>query len=205
VDADPTWVRPVSTLTAFRLYIRHSLAVKASCRGNSAHYRVAGAAGSPERSVFADANAGGGQGRCRLVNIIIYSSCIRWISFARPFGIAKNPTVPRTTTTMAALCSDHESALPWGLVTTSPDDYRMELTTPLQPTSDNSSWDPTAPYAQLLYQALKNAPGKTMKLCEIYDWFRNNIKKEDIGWENSIRSNLSMNAARLLPSLPLRY
>jgi hypothetical protein len=73
------------------LAIRHSLAVKASCHGNSAHYRVAGAAGPPERSVFADAKAGGGQGRCRLVNIISYSSFIRWISFARPFGIAKKP------------------------------------------------------------------------------------------------------------------
>jgi hypothetical protein len=113
----------------------------------------------------------------------------------------KTPTVPRTTATMAALSSDHEFVQPWGLVTTSPNDYRIDLTTPLQPTSDNSSLS----YAQLLYQALKNAPEKTMKLCDIYKWFRNNTDKAGTGWESSIRYNLSMNPARLPPSLPPRH
>ena len=151
----PTHLGCVSSVL---LAIRHSVAVKASCRRSSAHYRVAGAAGLPERSVFANASAGGGQGRCRLINIISYSSCIRWIFFARPFDIAKSPTVPRTITTMATLSSDH-------------DDYRIGLNTPLQPTSDNTNWDPTASYAELLYQVLKNAPDKTIKLYDIYNWF----------------------------------
>jgi hypothetical protein len=117
----------------------------------------------------------------------------------------KNPTVPRTTTAMAALCIDHEFIQPWVLVTTSPDDYRMDLTKLLQPTTDNGNWDPTASYAQLLYQALKNAPDKTLNLCDIYEWFRHNTDKGDKSGKSSIRYNLSMNAARLLPSLPSRH
>jgi hypothetical protein len=91
---------------------------------------------------------------------------------------------------MAALCIDHEFVQPWVLVTTNPDDYRIDL----QPTC-----------AQLLYQALKNAPDKTMNLCDIYEWFQKNTDKAGKGWKNTIRYNLSMNAARLLPSLPLRH
>jgi hypothetical protein len=103
---------------------------------------------------------------------------------------------------MAALCSDHEFVQPQVLVTTSPDDYRMDLTTPLQPTSDNSSYDLTASYSQLLHQALKEAPEKTMKLRDIYEWFRNYTNKAGKGWKGSIRYNLSMNAARLPPLPP---
>jgi hypothetical protein len=177
---------------------------KASCHRSLAHYRVAGAAGLPERSVFADANAGGGQGRCRLVNIIILLAYVGFPLLVRLVS-QKTPTVPRTTTTMAALSSDYDSVHPWESVTTSPDDYRIDLATPLEPMSDNSNWDSTASYAQLLYQVLKNAPEKTMKLCDIYDWFENNTDKADKGWKGSIRYNLSRNVARLLLSLPRCY
>lgn len=61
--------------------------------------------------------------------------------------------------------------------------------------------DKEQPYAQLIYRALKEAPGHTMILRDIYDWFKKNTEKaadkETKGWQNSIRHNLSMNGVRL--------
>ncbi|KIW19071.1 hypothetical protein PV08_03361 [Exophiala spinifera] len=55
------------------------------------------------------------------------------------------------------------------------------------------------PYAMLIYEALKQAPGHRMMLKDIYDWFRYNTTKPQEsgskGWQNSIRHNLSMNKA----------
>ncbi|PQE29922.1 forkhead domain-containing protein [Rutstroemia sp. NJR-2017a WRK4] len=54
------------------------------------------------------------------------------------------------------------------------------------------------PYAKLIYRALMSAPNHSMVLQEIYRWFRENTSKgssESKGWMNSIRHNLSMNAA----------
>ena len=53
------------------------------------------------------------------------------------------------------------------------------------------------PYAMLIYDALKQAPGHRMMLKDIYEWFRHNTTKPQEsgskGWQNSIRHNLSMN------------
>ncbi|PGH17963.1 hypothetical protein AJ79_00862 [Helicocarpus griseus UAMH5409] len=55
------------------------------------------------------------------------------------------------------------------------------------------------PYAKLIYRALKTAPENKMVLKEIYEWFEKNTNKaknsDSKGWQNSIRHNLSMNAA----------
>ncbi|UKZ90223.1 uncharacterized protein TrAFT101_005250 [Trichoderma asperellum] len=54
------------------------------------------------------------------------------------------------------------------------------------------------PYAKLIYKALMGQPDYTMTLQELYQWFRENTSKaknERGGWQNSIRHNLSMNAA----------
>ncbi|KAH6669240.1 hypothetical protein B0J14DRAFT_487121 [Halenospora varia] len=54
------------------------------------------------------------------------------------------------------------------------------------------------PYAKLIYRALISAPNHSMVLQEIYQWFRENTTKgsqDTKGWMNSIRHNLSMNAA----------
>ncbi|KAK4942572.1 hypothetical protein LTR10_017701 [Elasticomyces elasticus] len=55
------------------------------------------------------------------------------------------------------------------------------------------------PYAMLIHEALKQAPGHRMMLRDIYDWFRQNTTKVQEsgsnGWQNSIRHNLSMNKA----------
>ncbi|KAH7319469.1 hypothetical protein BKA65DRAFT_102647 [Rhexocercosporidium sp. MPI-PUGE-AT-0058] len=54
------------------------------------------------------------------------------------------------------------------------------------------------PYAKLIYRALMSAPNRSMVLQEIYQWFRENTQKgssDTKGWMNSIRHNLSMNAA----------
>lgn len=57
--------------------------------------------------------------------------------------------------------------------------------------------DKEQPYAQLIYRALLEAPGKTMILRDIYSWFKEHTDKaadkETKGWQNSIRHNLSMN------------
>ncbi|KAF3928423.1 hypothetical protein ABW20_dc0100121 [Dactylellina cionopaga] len=59
--------------------------------------------------------------------------------------------------------------------------------------------DELPPYAELIYQALKSAPGYQMHLQDIYQWFRDNYAKfrneKGKGWMNSIRHNLSMNGA----------
>ena len=65
---------------------------------------------------------------------------------------------------------------------------------------DDSDGDGSAhvePYAQLIYRALRSAPGHAMVLKEIYEWFEHNTDKAknagSKGWQNSIRHNLSMN------------
>lgn len=64
------------------------------------------------------------------------------------------------------------------------------------------------PYAQLIYRALLSRPDYSMTLQEIYQWFRENTDKikgmdkttgkENKGWQNSIRHNLSMNMVSLI-------
>ncbi|KFY87047.1 hypothetical protein V500_07207 [Pseudogymnoascus sp. VKM F-4518 (FW-2643)] len=54
------------------------------------------------------------------------------------------------------------------------------------------------PYAKLIHRALMAAPSHSMALQEIYQWFIDNTEKgssSGSGWRNSIRHNLSMNAA----------
>ncbi|KAF2274322.1 uncharacterized protein EI97DRAFT_460189 [Westerdykella ornata] len=64
---------------------------------------------------------------------------------------------------------------------------------------EDGSFDKEQPYAQLIYRALMEAPGHTMVLRDIYEWFKQNTNKaedkETKGWQNSIRHNLSMNGA----------
>ncbi|KAM4058670.1 forkhead domain-containing protein [Hirsutella rhossiliensis] len=54
------------------------------------------------------------------------------------------------------------------------------------------------PYAKLIYRAFMSRPDYAMTLQDIYQWFRDNTTKAVSvkgGWQNSIRHNLSMNAA----------
>ncbi|OJD13028.1 hypothetical protein AJ78_06462 [Emergomyces pasteurianus Ep9510] len=55
------------------------------------------------------------------------------------------------------------------------------------------------PYSKLIWRALQSVPDKKMALKEIYEWFEKNTNKarnpDSKGWQNSIRHNLSMNAA----------
>ncbi|KAI0457432.1 hypothetical protein F5B21DRAFT_521274 [Xylaria acuta] len=56
------------------------------------------------------------------------------------------------------------------------------------------------PYAKLIQRALMSADEHKMALQQIYQWFRENTDKANSdgkGWQNSIRHNLSMNAAFL--------
>ncbi|KAK9420796.1 hypothetical protein SUNI508_00887 [Seiridium unicorne] len=54
------------------------------------------------------------------------------------------------------------------------------------------------PYAQLICNAFMSRERHAMTLQELYQWFRENTDKtktDNKGWQNSIRHNLSMNAA----------
>ncbi|PFH62946.1 hypothetical protein XA68_10999 [Ophiocordyceps unilateralis] len=65
-----------------------------------------------------------------------------------------------------------------------------------RPVKDGNKLD--EPYAQLIYRAFMSQPDHAMTLQDIYQWFRDNTNKavtEKGGWQNSIRHNLSMNAA----------
>ena len=66
--------------------------------------------------------------------------------------------------------------------------------------SDEDGSSNSEPYAQLIFRALKSAPGHKMVLKEIYEWFAKNTDKAKTssskGWQNSIRHNLSMNGVR---------
>ena len=68
------------------------------------------------------------------------------------------------------------------------------------PESDADPNDNAEPYAQLIYRALRDAPGYGMVLKDIYEWFEKNTDKAknplSKGWQNSIRHNLSMNGVR---------
>ncbi|KAG5979374.1 hypothetical protein E4U55_005242 [Claviceps digitariae] len=78
-------------------------------------------------------------------------------------------------------------------VSTSP---LSELSADSRDPSDGDKID--EPYAKLIYRAFMSRSDHTMTLQEIYKWFRENTSKaltESRGWQNSIRHNLSMNAA----------
>lgn len=87
------------------------------------------------------------------------------------------------------------------LTVSSPDMNRgCEGVTLLNRNDAESDMDPSEnaePYAQLIYRALRDAPGYGMVLKDIYDWFEKNTDKAknplSKGWQNSIRHNLSMN------------
>ncbi|MDI1490146.1 MAG: hypothetical protein OHK93_001346 [Ramalina farinacea] len=65
--------------------------------------------------------------------------------------------------------------------------------------SDQASQPDDTPYAQLIYQALMSVDDHQMILRDIYKWIAENTDKaidpEFTGWQNSVRHNLSMNAA----------
>ncbi|KAI1075010.1 hypothetical protein F5B20DRAFT_585704 [Whalleya microplaca] len=63
---------------------------------------------------------------------------------------------------------------------------------------DGGSKDDEPPYAQLIHKAFMSRERHAMTLQDIYQWFREHTEKgksENKGWQNSIRHNLSMNAA----------
>ncbi|KAI0997062.1 hypothetical protein K3495_g11124 [Podosphaera aphanis] len=65
--------------------------------------------------------------------------------------------------------------------------------------ASTSGGHPGEPYAKLIHRALMSSPTRSMVLQEIYQWFRTHTpertRKSETGWKNSIRHNLSMNAA----------
>ncbi|KAK5110638.1 hypothetical protein LTR62_005678 [Meristemomyces frigidus] len=68
------------------------------------------------------------------------------------------------------------------------------------PSEEEDGIEPADPcYAQLLYQCLRTAPDNVMSLKELYDWVKEHSQKAkdpaNRGWQNSVRHNLSMNAA----------
>ncbi|KAI1752717.1 hypothetical protein F4782DRAFT_546344 [Xylaria castorea] len=71
---------------------------------------------------------------------------------------------------------------------------------PLGNPDETGKAKPEEPYAKLIQKALMSVDGSKMALQQIYQWFRENTDKSNNdgkGWQNSIRHNLSMNAAFL--------
>jgi hypothetical protein len=87
---------------------------------------------------------------------------------------------------MGAMWDQHEQSVP------PPDDLFADD----DEAEPEDSADPC--YAQLLHRCLKEAPGHTMSLRELYDWVAQHSQKakdeRNRGWQNSVRHNLSMNA-----------
>jgi hypothetical protein len=96
--------------------------------------------------------------------------------------------------------SSSESGTP-GLATSAP---RSSPHTDYEVDSDEDDASDGKPYALLISDALRQAPGHRMLLRDIYDWFEVNTNKPresgSKGWQNSIRHNLSMNKVRSLHS-----
>ncbi|PIB03126.1 Fork-head transcriptional regulator 2 [Cercospora beticola] len=70
----------------------------------------------------------------------------------------------------------------------------------LRDDSDEQTAESADPcYAQLLYKCLVEAPDHTLSLRELYEWVAQHSQKardpNNRGWQNSVRHNLSMNAA----------
>ncbi|KAI1827199.1 hypothetical protein F4861DRAFT_436654 [Xylaria intraflava] len=72
------------------------------------------------------------------------------------------------------------------------------IAAPPEPSEADEGTNTGEPYAKLIFKAFMSRDSHAMTLQEIYQWFRENTdkaKSESKGWQNSIRHNLSMNAA----------
>ncbi|KAF2404773.1 winged helix DNA-binding domain-containing protein, partial [Trichodelitschia bisporula] len=65
---------------------------------------------------------------------------------------------------------------------------------------------PNFSYAQLIAFAILRAPARRLTLNSIYLWIQNNFKYykagSGVGWQNSIRHNLSLNKAFMKQERP---
>lgn len=134
------------------------------------------------------------------------------MDFADPLTSVPSLEVPRDYHHQSLVKSergDHYDLLDYdprsnALITSAPRDdppLLMGESTRTEPCLEENAESKEQPYAQLIYRALMEAPGHTMILRDIYNWFKENTDKaadkETKGWQNSIRHNLSMNGVCL--------
>ncbi|KAL3425392.1 fork head domain-containing protein [Phlyctema vagabunda] len=95
------------------------------------------------------------------------------------------------------MASSHQDVENWSLSPGSDDGRLVYGETALVDFEDRHE-ENEEPYAKLIHKALMSTETHSMVLQDIYAWFRQNTNKgnsESKGWMNSIRHNLSMNAA----------
>lgn len=79
-----------------------------------------------------------------------------------------------------------------------PDDFQLPDPLDMPVISFKSSNKPPFSYANMIGMALLRAPARKLTLAEIYDWIANHFsyyERGQVGWQNSIRHNLSLNKA----------
>ncbi|KAE8378818.1 hypothetical protein BDV26DRAFT_280831 [Aspergillus bertholletiae] len=125
----------------------------------------------------------------------------RYTAASEVFGPHQRPSSILTTTYPAAALTPPSPAFSVSSCQMSSPAIKSELDRiDTRATSANAEDEPNIdpPYSTLIYQALRDAPGKKLSLQEIYGWFEENTTKgkdrSSKGWQNSIRHNLSMNA-----------